>query len=332
MASVTSSPGPPAWIVGIAVALAVAVLVTLPPAANAVGAHGPLTALKLDRMPLEESSLINGTLNKVCTGEGESFTCIADVGNFSVDETDWVGVTDTRTGARGTFAVRCQTVIVGTTTSFQNAPGTTVARGETACVVDIVMRDGRMAIGVHRVRHVIENGSRRIISSIDVVRSNDRAWMDLSFGTVIDEGSAPWPEPAPLSQDSAKRLDAGGNPGSPRTRTADGTEPATIAFKQRRRMPGWFASIGSIVPSNRSFPVRVVTIPGARCTGAITGRTTIPLPPAIANAKGVASMGAIAAGTLTAGARWTAKVTCTRRDGARHAVVRTTFTTHEIPS
>ncbi len=332
MTAVTSSPSPPAWIAGIAVALAVAALAALPPTADAVGAHGPLTALELDRMPLEGSSLVNGTHNKVCTGEGDSFTCIADVGNFSLDETDWVGVTDTRTGARGTFAVRCQTVIVGTSTSFQNAPGTTTARGETACVVDIAMRDGRMAIGVHRVRHVIENGSRRIFSSIDVVRSNDRAWMDLSFGTVIDEGSAPWPEPAPLSQDSAKRHEAGGFPSAPRARNADGTEPATIAFKQRRRTPGWFASIGSIVPSNRSFPVRVVTIPGARCTGAITGRATIPLPPAIANAKGVASMGAIAPGTLAPGARWTAKATCTRRDGARHAVVRTTFTTHEIPS
>lgn len=300
-------------------------------AAPVVGASNPdqpLRSIKILEMPMKDVQLVQSTFNKVCTGEGDALTCTAEIGHVDVEERDIVDVVDTKTGTPGYLSALCTTTLTGTTITYQNAPGVTDAAANTTCGFHIALRDGRTAIGYRQQQRRIREGRQESIVTISIMSSTDRAWIDVGGGTEVVVMTSPWEESPPISQDSAKRLEAGGSPRVRRERAV------TVVLKKVPRARAWFTSITSIAPSNRDLPVRVTTFPGATCVGAIRGPRTITLTPAIANAKGLATMGTIEAGELAPDATWTATATCRSGSGSNgaSAVAKTRFATREIPS
>lgn len=285
---------------------AAAALLSLLVIAPAAGAQAGLT-IKVLGSPMNGIELGTQTGDMACTGDGDARTCVTPIGTQGVLR-DTVPAQDTSTGANGTMQIVCTIMFSGTTTAFQTTTGTTDATGSQDCDVKFTFSNGDALFGAMHQSRVVAGTTQT--SAMAFVFTGGAGQYDGFFGKFSSEEKTAWTPPPPLSEkeSTGKRLINArvGDAFDVRQKGKGGS----LKVKRSKKALASVASLGKLIPTNRPIVVRAAGAPGSSCTGSITGGTAVELGSAKANAKGIATFKAIAAGAFAGTPSWTAKVTC----------------------
>ena len=288
------------------------------------GAAPATLDFSLKGQPMNGVSLGDQQGDKTCTGEGDAQVCTAPFGKQTTLK-DAVPAVDNTTKADGLMTITCSIYLSGVTTTYATTTGTADATGSQDCTMVLQFPGGDAVFGSMHQTRVITGGVQT--STMDFVFTGGTGRYDGFFSKFQQVEKSDWPLPEPINSSKGKR--------QPVFRTADvvtalaraagsqgsggqggggdkGKGGGAIKLKPKSKPISNFATIGNLVPTNKAVKVMVATTPGAACSGTITGGGAIDLGKATANAKGIASFKALAAGAFAGAtdAKWSAKVTC----------------------
>lgn len=254
---------------------------------------------------------------QTCTGTGADEVCVQALGSQS-PYTVTIPVRDNATGRSGSMVIDSVYLYSGTATRYAGKDGRRDATGSMDGTVAFSFEGGDTITGsFHDQRVNVANHETDSFALTLTGGTGRYEGFQATFTSSREEEQSP---PGPIGDDGQAVKD-----GTRKTQARQGALAVARALEGRTVIKraahpvADFATVGLLVPANRSLAVKAVAAPGSTCSGGFSGSRSVALRPVVADAKGVAAFPAVASGTFAAKTAVKAAVTC-RGPGARPPV------------